>query len=97
MGLLTEKGPPPWHPAPEAVRDVCAKAVEHCQKKKTNIAKLALQFAVANKDIATTLVEAARPRNLKQHVRWLEERLDLKLLAEVQEILAPIQNKPWGG
>ena len=27
MGLLTQKGPPKWHPAPSAIRDACAKAV----------------------------------------------------------------------
>ena len=95
MGLLTEKGPPKWHPAPAAIRDACAKAVAHCRKKKTSIARLALQFAVANKDIATTLVGTANPKKMKENVRWLEERLDLQLLAEVQEILAPIRNQTW--
>jgi len=95
MGLLTEKGPPKWHPAPAAIRDACARAVAHCKKKKANIARLALQFAVANKDIATTVVGTASPRKIKENVRWLEERLDQKLLAEVQEILAPIRNMTW--
>ena len=95
MGLLTEKGPPKWHPAPAAWREVCAKAVEHCKRKKASIARLALQFAVANKDIATTLVGTSSPKNIKENVRWLEERLDQKLLAEVLEILAPIRNTIW--
>ncbi len=95
MGLLTEKGPPKWHPAPAEIRDACAKAVEHCKRKKANIARLALQFAVANKEIATTLVGTASPKKIKENVRWLEERLDQKLLAEVQDILAPIRNKAW--
>jgi L-galactose dehydrogenase len=95
MGLLTEQGPPEWHPAPLAIREACAKAVQHCKKRKAKIARLALQFAVAHKDIATTIVGTASPKNIKQNVRWLEERLDQKLLAEVQEILAPIRNKVW--
>lgn len=95
MGLLTEKGPPKWHPAPAAIRDVCAKAVQYCKRRKANITRLALQFAVANRDIATTVVGTASPKKMKENVRWLEERLDQKLLAEVQEILAPIQNKAW--
>jgi len=95
MGLLTEKGPPKWHPAPAAIRDICVKAVEHCKKKKARLARLALQFAVANKDIATTLVGTASPKKIKENVRWLEEPLDQGLLAEVQEILAPIRNKTW--
>lgn len=95
MGLLTEKGPPKWHPAPAAIRDACARAVEHCKKKKANLARLALQFAVGNKDIATTLVGTGSPKKIKENVRWLEEKPDLGLLAEVQDILAPIRNQTW--
>jgi len=95
MGLLTEKGPPKWHPAPAAIRDACAKAVEHCKRRKANLPRLALQFAAANKDIATTLAGVASPAEMKKNVRWLEERLDQTLLAEIQEILAPIRNKTW--
>jgi L-galactose dehydrogenase len=95
MGLLTEKGPPKWHPAPADVRDICAKAVEYCKKKKAPIARLALQFAVSNKDIASTLVGVASSKAIKQNLRWLDERLDQKLLMEVQDILAPIRNRAW--
>ena len=95
MGLLTEKGPPKWHPAPAAFREVCAKAVEHCKRKKASIARLALQFAVANRDIATTVAGTASAKKIKQNVRWLDEQIDQKLLAEVQQILAPIRNKAW--
>jgi len=95
MGLLTENGPPKWHPAPAAIRDVCAKAVAHCKKKKTSITRLALQFAAAHKDIATTVFGTSSAKKLKENVRAIDLRLDLELLAEVQEILAPIRNKPW--
>ena len=95
MGLLTEKGPPDWHPAPSVIRETCAKAVAHCKKQKASIARLALQFAAAHKDIAITLVGTASPKKMKENIRWIEERLDLQLLSEVQEILAPIRNKPW--
>jgi L-galactose dehydrogenase len=95
MGLLTDKGPPKWHPAPARIRDACAKAVAHCKSKKSNVQRLALQFAVANRDIATTIVGTTNSKNIKQDVRWLEERLDQKLLTDVQDILAPIQNQTW--
>jgi L-galactose dehydrogenase len=95
MGLLTEKGPPKWHPAPPAVREACAKAAAHCQRRKASLARLALQFAVAHRDIATTVVGTSSPKKLKEDVRWLGERPDLGLLAEVQEILAPIRNQTW--
>jgi len=95
MGLLTEKGPPKWHPSPAKLRDMCAKAAEHCRKRNGGLPKLALQFAVAQPEIATTLVSTSSPKKLKQNVQWIEERMDQRLLTEVQEILAPIRNQSW--
>ena len=97
MNLLTEKGPPAWHPAPAAIRDACARAAEHCRKRKGNIARLALQFAVGGRGIATTLVGSANPKSIKENVKWLDEPIDLRLLAEVLDILSPIdQSWPSG-
>lgn len=95
MGLLTEKGPPRWHPAPAKVRDICAKAVAHCGKKKTPLPHLALQFATAHRDIATTLVGTSSAKKIKESVKCIEKDLDQSLLTEVQDILTPIRNDIW--
>jgi aryl-alcohol dehydrogenase-like predicted oxidoreductase len=95
MGLLTQRGEPDWHPAPQAVKDACRKAAAHCEARGADLSKLALQFAVRNPDIATTLVGTASPENLKKNAAWIEEPLDEELLAEVQAILAPIQGATW--
>lgn len=97
MGLLTEKGPPVWHPAPADYRDICARAVDHCKKRKRDLAKLALQFSVSNLDIATTLVGTSSVKKLKQDVRWISEPIEEALLAEVQSVLKPILNSSWLG
>ena len=47
------------------------------------------------RDIATTLVGVSTPKKLKEIARWMSEGMDLSLLAEVQELLKPIQNKTW--
>ena len=95
MGLLTEKGPPKWHPAPARMRDLCARAVEHCRKRKRSLPHLALQFATSHRDITTTLLGCAHAKTLKQSVRCLDEPLDQSLLTEVQDLLAPIRNDVW--
>lgn len=95
MRLLTEQGPPNWHPAPEDIQQACARAAAHCQEKGVDIAKLAVQFGLANRDIATTLVGTANPDNLKKNVDWALSELDDVLLKDVQQILAPIHNKTW--
>lgn len=95
MGLLTQRGAPDWHPAPAAVKDACARAVAYCAEKGADISKLALQFAVAQPQIHTTLVGTASAANIQKNVAWIEEPLDEQLLAEVQAILTPIHNQSW--
>ncbi len=95
MGLLTNRGTPSWHPAPEHVKAICAQAAEFCRQQGTDISKLALQFAVANLDIHSTLVGTAKPENITNNVQWLQEPMDQALLAEVLAILNPIHNLTW--
>lgn len=95
MGLLTHRGAPEWHPAPAELKAACARAAEHCAARGADVSRLALQFAVANEAIATTLVGTANPENLKKNAAWIEEPLDEELLAEVQQILAPVRNTTW--
>ncbi|MEY4387308.1 MAG: hypothetical protein RLY20_2591 [Verrucomicrobiota bacterium] len=92
MGLLTQRGVPAWHPASKAVQDGCRRAVEHCKARGVDIVKLAVQFCVANPDIATTLVGTARPQNIRDNIAYANEPMDQVLLAEVLEILKPIHN-----
>jgi L-galactose dehydrogenase len=95
MGLLTEKGPPKWHPAPAKVRDICAQAVAYCKKRKASLPQLALQFATSHRDIATTLIGTSSAKKLRECVKWVDQPLDQSLLAEVQDILTPIRNQMW--
>ena len=92
MGLLTPQGAPGWHPASDALKEGCRKAVEHCQARGADIVKLAVQFCAANPDIATTLVGTARPQNIRNNIAYVNEPMDEQLLAELLEILAPIHN-----
>jgi L-galactose dehydrogenase len=95
MGLLTQRGVPSWHPAPADIKEACARAAAHCRSRGVDIAKLAMQFALAQPDIHTTLVGTASPDNIRKNVEWIEAPLDRELLAEVQAILQPALNKSW--
>ncbi len=95
MGLLSNREPPSWHPAPADVRAACAAAAKLCESRGTDVAKLAIQYALANPNIATTLVGTASPENITNNVKWADEPLDKNLLAEVLAMLAPIHNKTW--
>ncbi len=54
--------------------------------------KLAVQFCLANPDIATTLVGTARPANIRANIAFASEPMNEQLLAEVLDILTPIRN-----
>jgi L-galactose dehydrogenase len=94
-GLLTNQGPPAWHPAQDEIKQVCAKAAAWCREHGSDIAQVAIQFSVANPRIHTTCLGSANPENVKKAVRWIEEPIDPELLAQVRKILAPIQDKTW--
>ena len=90
--LLTNAPLPPWHKATDYVRATAAKAAAHCEAKGSDIAKLAVQFSVANPDMTTCVTGSANPDRIAQWAKWIQEPLDQQLLAEVQEILKPIHN-----
>lgn len=90
--LLTNAPLPPWHRATETVRETVRQAAAHCESKGVDIAQLALQFSVANEDMATCITGSANPHRVLQWAEWLEQPLDQSLLSEVQEILRPIHN-----
>ncbi|MEI6321773.1 MAG: aldo/keto reductase [bacterium] len=95
MRLLTQEGPPEWHPAPAEVVAKCAEAAAFCSSQRADLAKLALQYSVAHPDIHTTIVGTANPDRILENIRQIEEPLDTALLAKVQEILKPIHNVTW--
>jgi L-galactose dehydrogenase len=95
MGLLSTRGTPDWHPAPAEVKRVCKKAARFCEDQGSDIARLAMQFAVAEPRIASTLFSTSKPENVQANVDAITEPIDLELLTQVQQILAPIQNITW--
>ena len=90
--LLTGAELPVWHKATPAVRLVVKSAADHCAAAGSDIAKLALQFSIANPDFTTCVTGSANPNRVGQWVDWAEEPIDNQLLSEVQAILQPIHN-----
>jgi aryl-alcohol dehydrogenase-like predicted oxidoreductase len=95
MGLLTERGAPDWHPAPQPLQTLCRKAVDYCKSQGKSIEQLAVKYSVSNPRIATTLFSTTRPEAVADNIRWAGEPLDGKLLAEVHKILEPRFRDTW--
>ena len=90
--LLTNAPLPAWLKEPEAVKAAARKAAVLCDSRGVDIAKLALQFSIANPDIATTVSGSANPNNIRNWAKWAAEPPDRELLAEVLAIFAPVKN-----
>ncbi len=95
MGLLSERGAPSWHPASAEMKAACARAAEYCRSQGVDIAELAIQFALANPRVDTTVLGMSSRRHLDMAVHCLEAPIDRELLGQVENILAPIKNKTW--
>lgn len=95
MGLLTDQGPPAWHPAPTVIQQICQQAAAYCRTQGHSLAELAIQFAVSQPTLATTLFSACNPTEVEQTVRWAEELPEEGLLQDVLSQLQPIQGQSW--
>ena len=95
MGLLSERGVPAWHPAPQPLVEACARAAAHCKAKGYPIEKLAIQYALTNERIATTLFSSANPDNVKRNLEWASEPIDAQLAQEVQDIIGDQKRVSW--
>lgn len=95
MRLLSDEGPPAWHPAPADLREQCRKAAQHCRERGADLGKLALQYATSHAGIPTHIVGTASPRRVLENIRDAGEAPDEELLQEVLRILAPVHNVTW--
>lgn len=83
MGLLTNAGPPAWHPANGKLRERCAAAALYCEAQGVDIATLALQFAIAERRIHTTVIGMATASEVERNVGVMSQAFDRELVAEV--------------
>ncbi len=90
--LLTDAPLPAWLKEPEEVKKAARQAAALCQSRGSSIAKLAIQFSIANPDIATTIAGSANPSNVRAWAEWAAEPIDETLLRDVQEIFEPVKN-----
>ena len=77
---------------PAAVSGTAAKAAALCADRGSDIAKLALQYSIANPDMTTCVTGSANPDRVRQWADWAAQPIDQELLGEVQQILQPIHN-----
>lgn len=95
MGLLSQRGVPQWHPAPQPLVEACGRAARHCSERGYAIERLAVQYAVSNLRIASTLFSSANPDNVRRNIQWANEAPDWQLVQEVKDIIGDQQRVTW--
>lgn len=95
MGLLSQRGAPAWHPAPEALKERCAEAAKLCAERGVEIEKLAMQYSVSNPRIATTLFSSANPKNVLKNIDFVNAEYDEALAKEVQAFIGDQMRVRW--
>ncbi|KAL1493976.1 hypothetical protein ABEB36_009654 [Hypothenemus hampei] len=76
MGLLTNKGPPDWHPAMETVKQICKEASEYCKRENVELGKLAVYNGLENPDTDTVLIGMNNRKLLNYNLEALRNGLN---------------------
>jgi L-galactose dehydrogenase len=95
MGLLTEQGGPPWHPAPKDVHEVSRKVAAFASEHGSNITRLALQYVIQNEEISSTLVGMRTEEEVRYNINLVGTKPDADLLTAVQAIIEPVKDFNW--
>ena len=90
--LLTNSSLPDWHKEPEEVILACKNAAKLCDEYGVDIAQLAIQFCVANRNITTTIAGSANPVNVQNWAKWAEIPINEELLEKTLKILEPVKD-----
>lgn len=94
MGLLTNGGPPEWHPASSELKERCQEAANICRNANVELGKLAMHHFCKLDGPATFLVGMQTPElvhmNTDVFLNGLNEA-ESKLLNELKEKYARMQ------
>ena len=95
MGLLTQEGPPAWHPAPQVLQDAARRAAQVCRKRGAELSFIGLQFALDNPAVTSTLSGIENREQLEKNLATLAAPIDQDLWQELQAIFKPVRNLAW--
>jgi L-galactose dehydrogenase len=95
MRMLSPSGPPPWHPAPESVKEAAHKVVELCTARGRSAPEVALEFALQYPRVASTFVGFSNVAEVQANLAALDRQPDPELLEEIADVVAPVQGVMW--
>ena len=101
MGLLTNAGPPAWHPASRQLRDLCRRAGAACAGRGVELGKLSVHHNITHlkHSVATTLLGVGRMDILRINLDIVMEgltALEREVMEEVkQKFFSDVRDASW--
>ncbi|HYZ84016.1 MAG TPA: aldo/keto reductase [Bryobacteraceae bacterium] len=95
MGVLTEAGPPDWHPMTPDMRTIGREVAELCRQRGRNVSEVALRFAFDHPYLSSTFVGIKTRAEVDANLRAIETEPDPELLSEIEQLVKPIRGRMW--
>lgn len=101
MGLLTNAGPPHWHPASKQTKEICGSASELCKENDIELARLAMDHFIRLDGAATFLSGMQTSKqlgdNLGVYLNGLTDEEQSLKLRLIEEVFSQLKAKHWEG
>ena len=101
MGLLTNAGPPAWHPASAQVKSLCRQAGADCAARGVELGKLSVHHNISHLagSVATTLLGVGRMEILRINLDIVMEGLsqeETEVMEEIkQKYFSDVRDASW--
>ncbi len=95
MGLLTERNPPVWHPAPPDAKLAAREVVDYCKSKGLDVSEIALRFCLDYPDAASTLTGMGSVAEVDHNLAAMKTVTDPALIAQIRMIVGSRFNLTW--
>ncbi|MDX2938362.1 aldo/keto reductase [Streptomyces ipomoeae] len=95
MGLLTQAGPPAWHPAHPTLKAAAREAAALCAAHGTDLAALAMRYALDCPYLDSVLTGAGDPDHLDRNLLALDTAAEPDLLQAVLRCFSDVAERTW--
>jgi len=93
--ILSDASIPSWHNAPAGMQAMQVPLQACCAKYGLKLSDVAIAFATAHPDIASTIIGMCDTVNLSNNIKALETQIPKELLEEIEVLVAPVKNSMW--
>jgi L-galactose dehydrogenase len=93
--ILSDAIIPGWHNAPESMKSLQNPLQECCKKYGLKLSDVAIAYATAHADIASTIIGMCDEENVVNNTKALDCEIPPDLMAEIDALAAPVRNLMW--